>query len=636
MRPILCLLVLFSVSLVPISVAQDAKLSARNRQLDKRAAEIEKMLPKTPRCVGRSIMDRDAWNVFVKDPAFQNIVSDAENVLKTPIPELPESLYRDFYQTGNRARYQKVRGQKYARLWKLVLGECIENKGRFILPLEEMIRSICSDPSWLLPAHDRNGEVYQGTAIYADLVSTDTSVELGLTAFWLGDKLSPEIRKLILDNVERRTFAPYKACVKEGKSYGMWWVSGTNNWNSVCHAGTVGAALTLIDSPHRRAWYIASAEHFMRDFFKGFTPDGYCSEGMGYWNYGFGNFVDLAEMVFQATDGGVDFYAMPLVRSCALFGPSMEVAPKQYAAFADCSITASPNPVLTGFLDKRLGLGTGESRPQGPGPLKSVGVYCFANSATNLPVSEPRPPMLAEPRTEFPDAGILICRPQRGETKQLAFVCKAGHNAEHHNHNDVGSFTVMYGGELPVLDPGGEVYTRRTFSKERYESKLLNSFGHPVPMVNGQLQKKGRKAEGKVLERKFTNEKDSFLIDYAAAYGLEELKKLTRQFDFTRTAPGTPNSLTITDSVRLEPAGSFETAFESFEPWTKESDTKLKVGKVFVDVSATKNGKPLPLEFTAVEIVEDSSTKKHPTRFGFKIVDPIDVADVTITIVPIE
>lgn len=30
-----------------------------------------------------------------------------------------------------------------------------------------------------------------------------------------------------------------------------------------------------------------------------------------------------------------------------------------------------------------------------------------------------------------------------------------------------------------LADPGSEVYTSRTFSDKRYESNVLNSFGHP-------------------------------------------------------------------------------------------------------------------------------------------------------------
>ena len=50
---------------------------------------------------------------------------------------------------------------------------------------------------------------------------------------------------------------------------------------------------------------------------------------------------------------------------------------------------------------------------------------------------------------------------------------KGGHNAENHNHNDVGSFVVALGRATPLVDPGSEVYTARTFSPRRYDSNVL-------------------------------------------------------------------------------------------------------------------------------------------------------------------
>jgi len=32
--------------------------------------------------------------------------------------------------------------------------------------------------------------------------------------------------------------------------------------------------------------FAAAAEKYVENFLAGFTPDGYCSEGLGYWNYG--------------------------------------------------------------------------------------------------------------------------------------------------------------------------------------------------------------------------------------------------------------------------------------------------------------------------------------------------------------
>jgi hypothetical protein len=634
--------IFLSLPTLPILYAQDDKITAQNREIEKRAEEIVSFLPQQPFSVGKPITDRAAWEAL---PAG-NIIKDAENTIKTPIQELPELLYKEFFQNGNRTNYQNARNRKYRRLTIFVLAECIENKGRFIVPLEETIRSICADPSWTLPAHDSNAEIYDGKTIHIDLASADTSVELGLADSWLGDKLSPEIRTLIRNNVERRTFQPYEQAVKSGNNGRNWWITGTNNWNSVCHADVVGAALTLIDDPVRRAWYIAAAEKFMEPFFNGFTPDGYCSEGMGYWNYGFGHFVELAEIVYQTTNGKVDFLTMPKVRNCALFGFRMEVAAGLFAAFADCSVTAKPDPALVKYLSRRFQFGFSdyEKYQNRLGNLKATGVYCFANSATKTPEVPVTSTPLSELRTDFPDAGVMIFRPKNGETKQLAVACKGGHNAEHHNHNDIGSFTVMYAGTMPVLDPGGEVYTRRTFSNKRYESNLLNSFGHPVPVINGQLQKTGRNAKGEIIAKQFSDQKDSCTINYASAYGLKEIKKLERTFEFIRTEQGKPNSLTVTDEIELEPAGTLETALLTYESWQEQKDQNneneidlfigVKDKTIHVIVTATADEKPLPIKLETLEIDEDATLRKKPTRLAFKIEKPVANARIVMKITP--
>ena len=82
-------------------------------------------------------------------------------------------------------------------------------------------------------------------------------------------------------------------------------------------------------------------------------------------------------------------------------------------------------------------------------------------------------------RDWFADSGILICRPGSMGTCRLAVALKGGDNGASHNHNDVGSFVVVCGNEAPIVDPGAEVYTARTFGPNRYQSNLLSSLGQP-------------------------------------------------------------------------------------------------------------------------------------------------------------
>jgi len=77
---------------------------------------------------------------------------------------------------------------------------------------------------------------------------------------------------------------------------------------------------------------------------------------------------------------------------------------------------------------------------------------------------------------------------------------------------------VVSGRSMIVCDPGAEVYTARTFSARRYDSDVLSSFGHPVPVVAGQLQRTGADARARVLRTEFGEAQDVLALDLRAAY----------------------------------------------------------------------------------------------------------------------
>ena len=162
-------------------------------------------------------------------------------------------------------------------------------------------------------------------------------------------------------------------------------------------------------------------------------------------------------------------------------------------------------------------------------------------------------------RSEFPDSGIYIFRHTDADGKIFGAAIKGGHNAEHHNHNDVGSFMVAWNNDRLIVDPGPEVYSRQSFGKERYTFSLLNSFGHCVPVVAGKLQRTGRSAKGVILKTDFTDEQDTVVMDMTSAYDVPELKSLIRTFIFNR-----PNkTITVTDAVEYTEPKDFSTALIS-------------------------------------------------------------------------
>jgi hypothetical protein len=593
---------------------------------------IAPLLPEKPAGFGRPITDRDAWKKLAANRSYQGALRRAEGLSKQPIPDSPDELYLDFSKTGNRSRWQRVASQRRSRIGYLTIAECLQDKGRFLPALRKAVAAVCAERTWVMPAHDRGLSNFKGTSIDIDLGAAHLAWDLATSHYLLGEKLDAETRKLIRENLRRRIFQPYLA-MAAGKRKANWWTRTTNNWNAVCLAGVTGSALATIESRDERAKFVAAAQNYSLNFLKGFTADGYCSEGLGYWGYGFGHYVLLSEAISQATGGKVDLLAREQVRAPATFAMRIEIISGVYPAFADCSVGAQPSSRLVHFLGRRYGLGAEAARDRymihASSSLGPAMMYSFPNSATKAPPAGQA--VSLGPRTFFQHGGVLICRPGEHQKCRMGVALKGGHNAEHHNHNDVGSYVVVVGKRPVLCDPGAEVYTARTFSSRRYDSNVLNSYGHPVPKVAGKLQRTGRKAQGRILRTDFTDTADTFVLDISSAYSVPELKTLRRTFVYSRRGAG---ALTVTDEVVLGSPKEFETALITLGKWRKDRDGSLTVSDSGEAVRVKIDTGGQPYELHAEKIKEDVRTRSLPTRVGIRLTGPVAKAAVTVTITP--
>lgn len=595
-----------------------------------RVAQIAPMLSDQPTGLGTPIADRATWDKLALDPAFAPTLTRAEGYLTEPLPEQPDDLFLDFSRTGNRTRWQKVAGLRRGRLAPLVIAECLENKSRFLPRLEELIEALCAERTWVMPAHDAKLTNFKGEAIDIDLVSSALAWDLATADWLLSDKLSPDLRAKLRQNIQTRVLTPYRDMFTGARPVN-WWMLTTSNWNAVCLAGVTGAALAQIPDKQLRAEYVAAADKYVRNFLNGFTSDGYCSEGLGYWDYGFGNFVWLSETVRQATGGKLDFLLLPNAKAPAMFGANIGMVGGVSPAFADCGVNAQPDPSIMWFVNRRLGLGLtayDTLRPgSGLGSLSHGMLLNFPNGASETaPATEAQKSLL---RTWFEQAGILIGRPAAGSNAKLAVALKGGHNSEHHNHNDVGSYVVVAGRRAVLLDPGGEVYTARTFSSKRYDSKLLSSYGHPVPLVAGQMQKVGADARGEVLRTDFTNDVDTIEFDLKSCYAVPDLKTLTRTFVYSRAGEG---SLKIIDKVEFTTPQTFETPLITRGRFKETDKGKLLIydADQVIDVTVQVTGGDYQIKSDLIE--EDSAVK--PTRLALAFTAPVTTATVEVTVAP--
>ncbi len=332
---------IFSSQSIPQANHMDFPIPSKER-ID----QIASWLSETPGHFGPTAADRAAWLPYADTPEAKKIIAQAESVVGTPIPELPDELYLQFLRIGNRSNYERVYFQRQRdRLFPLVQAEVLEYKGRFLEAIEKELNAFFNEKSWVLPAHDGDLWNFNGTAPYADLFCSDFCATLAIYDWWLQDKLQPTTRKRIREEVERRMFAAYRHVIRTGEiTRGQWWTVGGNNWNSVCHSQLVIAAMILMEDRHDRAEILAAVEKAMPFFTAGYSADGYCTEGMGYWGYGYGRFLILAETVLMMTGGKLSLYDNETLHNVAAFARDIQIEENCCPAFADCGVGISPSP----------------------------------------------------------------------------------------------------------------------------------------------------------------------------------------------------------------------------------------------------------------------------------------------------
>ena len=632
---LLRVIVLLTVLAVAAGLEAQDKKAALASGFDRgEITRVAAMLAEKPTCFGRPITDRAAWEPLAATNEGKGVIAAAERLLKTPMPEMTDEIFLIYSRTGSRTEGDRV-SERHGRIGTLTQAELLENKGRFIPELEKTIRSLCEEKTWVGVAHDGNLANFNKKQVTIDLHSSALAWHLATADNLLGDRLSPEIRGLIRKEIQWRIFEPFRRMV-EGKQSRNW-LTSEYNWNSVCLAGVTGPALALLDAREERAFFILAAERYSMNFLKGFTPDGYCGEGTGYWNYGFGHYVYLAEEIRLATGGRIDLLSRPEALAPASFGARFEIMDGIYPAFADSSPGDRPSGRIMNFLNERLGFGLPPARSErvslGGGSLAEGMMYLFPVPATQKMPASAKTVEVGGPRSWFEQAGILICRPLKGSLCKLATAIIGNNNGVSHNHNDVGSFIVVLNGQVLMVDPGGETYTARTFGPHRYDSNVLNSFGHSVPLVAGKMQDAGAKAKAVTLKTDFTDAQDTLAFDIRSAYSVPDLQKLTRTYVFSREGAG---RLTVTDEVAFSQPQSFETALITLGQWKQTGPQTLRIdeGSAAINVQIDTGG--VAFKIVPTEINEHVHTRKLPVRLAIHLESPVPQATVAVKITPAE
>ncbi|MDA0337977.1 MAG: hypothetical protein O2782_22640, partial [bacterium] len=301
-----------------------------------RVAALQALLPEGVFHLGRPGTDRAAWEPLCRHEIGQRLLEDAQAAAtQQPFLRITDEIYLACLRDHSPAAMNAVAADVRARMALLPVAECLQPTGRHLQMIEADITHTLSLRSWIHPGNDDSEATFEGRTIFNDLASLHTASILVATDYLLGDRLQDHTRAAIRREVKRRTLDPFRTRIESGRDV-YWWVTVTHNWNSVCLLHTVACALALLESAADRAWYAAVAEKLIIHSEEGFTESGFYTEGVGYWAYGFGCYVVLAELIRAVTGGAVDWLRKPRVERLTHFGQRLEIQPGVYPSFADC------------------------------------------------------------------------------------------------------------------------------------------------------------------------------------------------------------------------------------------------------------------------------------------------------------
>ena len=598
---------------------------------------LKAVLPKEAFQPAPPISDRTYWNKIAGKASGKNYLKLALSELDEK-PEVPiaDSIYRRANLEGNRGIYKPRYYRTMERLEHFILAECIENKGRFLSQINSYLNAIMDMKSWLHPNHDddENG-VLEGRRVSIDLGARRFGSDLALAQVLVGEKLPKNVNKKITEQLKWRIVDTYLTSCKKNDINNRW-IKSTSNWNSVCTSGSMFVAIATSTDEDERMAAVGSALNSMKHYLFGFGEDGYCSEGAGYWNYGFGHYLYLAQILHDYSDGRINLFDAgnpEKLKNVGNFPETYQIHTGICAPFSDGVSKVSNDG---GFAYNMSARKFGARMPVGSGKRKTHDSFSAAfqlieweyEALVDKTKNDTQPTSELPDFTYFDDVGMVISRGK--QNIPLSIAIKAGNNSENHNHSDVGTYTIVLDDQIMSGDIGAPSYIAGAFAPD---NPARSSWGHPVPRINNTLQSNGREFEGTITATEFTEDIDKVVMDIKSAYEVPSLTKLIRTMENDKSGVG---AVSIIDEFSSTEPVAFGTAIMTLSEYKivntntilfTEENQKLRA-EVFSDTGALK----IRDELVPVKHLREGAPAY---RIGVDFTEPIKEGSITVKYTPI-
>ncbi|GEO02606.1 heparinase [Adhaeribacter aerolatus] len=504
--------------------------------------------------------DRAGWNQLSgKFRATQ--IKEAEKYLDYEWKVVKATDYLAFEKSGSRTIMEAPFGANSSALSALVLAELCEGQGRFIPQIINGVWVFSEMTSWALSAHLGAYQTSKrALPDYQEHVIDLTAGDIGSLLSWIHyffkepfDKVNPVIAKRLKQTLQERVLDTYM------QRSDFWWQAFNlkpggmvNNWNPWCNFNVLTCFLLIEDNPEKLAAGVHRTMASVDEFINYTKTDGACEEGPSYWGHAAGKLYDYLQLLSYATSGRISIFDQPIVKNMGEYIANSYVGDGWVVNFADASAKGGGDAGLIYRYGQAVNSQTMQHfaaylHQKKSNTVINIGRDLFRaleELRYNAALAKTSPALPAYTTVWYPETEFCYMKNKAG----FFFAGKGGFNAESHNHNDVGTFS-LYLNKVPVfIDAGVGTYTRQTFSSERYTIWTMQSNYHNLPMINGTPQAFGPDYRSRSVA--FDPRKQIFALDIAGSYPESAaVKRWQRSYTLT------PNEgLTIQDDFELKKA----------------------------------------------------------------------------------
>ena len=504
---------------------------------------------------------RDATNRVPVKEKLLKVLNEAEADLNRDIPALPLSLYRAYRENGSTVAYGAPYCERMYMALRLTVAEIINDDKRYVDKLLDVVWAMLDESTWVLPEHvvhtpNQATHYTKVPGAVGDLYPH--GLELGacyrgaliaLVYSFVKDKfdeISPLINERIIYELKNRIINPFLEHRFLWSGYTGTRVNNWCPWNIV----NILTVFSLIEEDtKKREEAVRLSLEFLDNFINEYGEDGGCEEGPTYWNAAAACLFDSLELLEDLTDGYINVYDEPIIRAMGEYEARVNISGLRFVNFADSHSRIS----LDGDMLHRYGekcssdiiSSLGDSMYKYEDVIFDIKLPYRTLRSITTPrkyVSDSKP--CAATDTYLGNIKVMVLRDSKTPSEGMFLAMKGGHNAEMHNHNDVGSFIVYKNGEPVLIDAGVGTYTRQTFSKDRYKIWSMQSLYHNLPSFDGVGQLNGAQFRSK--NEVYDKDARSLTLDITEAYPEE-----SGLISYVRKGSLNDGVVTVTENIRL-------------------------------------------------------------------------------------